>query len=77
MHDQFLRFSEVRSITGLSRSTIWRREKDGTFPQRRQISSNRVAWLRTQVEAWINAAPTTNIDQVTNSAATGCNQGGE
>jgi prophage regulatory protein len=76
MRDQFLRFSEIHKITGLSRSTIWRREKDGTFPARRKISDNRVAWLRSQVEDWINAAPAVGRD-VTGSTDVHPGQGGE
>jgi len=53
MHDEILRFKEVRKVTGLSRTTIWRKERDGTFPSRRRISSNCVGWLRSSVENWV------------------------
>ena len=35
----------VRDRTGLSRSTIWRLERRGTFPMHRRISLNAVGWL--------------------------------
>jgi hypothetical protein len=37
---KFLRFSAVRERTGLSRSTIWRLERQGVFPKHRRISAN-------------------------------------
>jgi len=45
---------EVKRMTGLSESSIWRHEKKGgTFPRRRQLSTRRVAWLRAEVIAWL------------------------
>ena len=55
MHDQFLRLSEVSQRVGLSRSTIWRQERTGSFPKRRKISRNAVAWLQSEIEAWITS----------------------
>jgi prophage regulatory protein len=50
---KFLRFSAVRDRTGLSRSTIWRLERQGVFPKHRRISSNAVAWLEQEVNEWV------------------------
>ncbi len=50
--DRFLRESEVRRITGLSRTTRWRLERHGDFPRRRQISANAVAWLESEIRQW-------------------------
>ena len=50
---RLLRFGEVRQRTGLSRSTIWRMERSGMFPQRVRISVNVVAWREDEVTAWI------------------------
>jgi prophage regulatory protein len=55
MTDRLLRLPEVTKITGLSPSTIWRQEKEGRFPHRRHISVRAVAWLMSEVEAWITA----------------------
>lgn len=52
-HDEYLRDPAVRKAAGLSRTTIWRKEKDGTFPRRRKLSANAVGWLRSEVEAWL------------------------
>ena len=53
--DRFLREPEVRSITGLSRTTRWRLEQVGQFPKRRKISANAVAWLASEVQEWLAA----------------------
>ena len=50
---QLLNRTEVCERTGLSYSTIWRREREGDFPARRRISANRVAWVESEVERWI------------------------
>ncbi|OEU72713.1 MAG: hypothetical protein BA869_01480 [Desulfuromonadales bacterium C00003107] len=47
----------VHEITGLSRTTIWRMEKVGKFPKRRQISSGRVGWLASEVNPWAEGRP--------------------
>lgn len=44
---------ELVQITGLSRTTLWRMQRNGTFPQRRQISPGRVAWVAADIEAWL------------------------
>jgi prophage regulatory protein len=54
MTDRFLREREVRSMTGLSRTTRWRLERIGQFPRRRQISPGAVGWLESEVLAWMN-----------------------
>src|ERR1019366_4406828 len=51
---KLLRFPAVRERTGLSRSTIWRLERHGDFPQHRRISANVVAWVEEEVMIWIH-----------------------
>lgn len=34
---------------------IYRREKAGTFPKRVRLGENRVAWVHSEVVAWIAA----------------------
>jgi prophage regulatory protein len=50
--DRFIREAEVQRITGLSRTTRWRLEREGKFPSRRQLSENAVAWLESEIRAW-------------------------
>lgn len=40
----------VTWMTGLSRTTIWRLERAGRFPQRLRLSSNRVGWYQDEIE---------------------------
>ena len=53
--DRFIRPSEIKSVTGLSPTTVWRREKEGTFPNRRRLSPNAVGWKYSEVLAWMES----------------------
>ena len=50
---RLLPFREVAQRVALSRSTIWRMERAGQFPRRRQLSVNKVAWWEPEIEEWI------------------------
>ena len=50
---RILRSREVCARTGLSRVTLWRLERRGEFPGRRQLTANTVGWLEAEVEKWI------------------------
>jgi prophage regulatory protein len=50
--DYFMREPEVRRVSGLSRSTRWRKVKKGTFPGPHKISDNAVAWLASDIFRW-------------------------
>jgi prophage regulatory protein len=52
---RFLRFPAVRARTGLSRTTVWRLERQGDFPRHRRISTNAVAWAEHEVADWIRS----------------------
>lgn len=62
MGKRLLRAPEVEELTGLSRTTIWRLERAGDFPPRRQLSANVVAWVGEEVEEWIEARPVADLD---------------
>jgi prophage regulatory protein len=47
----------VIAKTGLSRPSIYRYMKRGHFPPRRRIGPNRVAWIPSEVVAWIETCP--------------------
>jgi prophage regulatory protein len=51
--DKILRRKDVESITGLSRSTIYRKMHDGSFPQSITLSQNSVGWLELEIQSWI------------------------
>lgn len=58
----FFSAEEVRGVTGLSRTTVWRLETLGDFPRRRQITSKRVGWLVSEVERWAESRPVAQPD---------------
>ena len=45
--------SELLELVPLSVTTIWRLERAGQFPRRIPISEKRVAWRRSEIEAWL------------------------
>jgi prophage regulatory protein len=53
MADRILRERDVRTMTGLSRSTRWRLERAGVFPRKRRLSPGAVGWLESEVVAWL------------------------
>jgi prophage regulatory protein len=55
MEDRILREPEVERLTGLSRSSRWRLEREGKFPQRLQLSQNAVGWRNSEIRAWIES----------------------
>lgn len=50
---KIIRFPEVREKTGLSRTTLWRFEKEGKFPRRVSLGANSVGWRLNEVANWI------------------------
>lgn len=50
---RLLRATEVYSRTALSRASIWRMVKAATFPKPVTLGYNRIAWLESDVDAWI------------------------
>jgi prophage regulatory protein len=47
----------VRQLTNLSRTTIWRLERQGKFPRRLRLSGNRIGWRADEVLEWIELLP--------------------
>ena len=48
-----LRRPQVEARTGLSRSTIYQRIKDGTFPSPISLGAKAVGWLENEITAWL------------------------
>ena len=55
--DAMLRYPAVVRRTGLSRVTIWRKVRAGTFPAPRELGPNSVGWLESEIEAWRESRP--------------------
>lgn len=51
---RLLRLPELRATVGLSRSTIYLRMSNGTFPKPVSIGGRLVAWNETDIQEWIN-----------------------
>lgn len=66
--DSIIRKSEVRKITGLSDTTIWRLEKSKNFPQRRRLSASACGWLMSEIINWAKTRPVADIAEKTSSA---------
>lgn len=47
--------NEVRRLTSLSRTTIWKLVLENQFPKPIQLTPSRKAWRRSLVLAWITA----------------------
>ena len=50
-----LRRKQVEKRTGLSRSTIYLRIQEGTFPRQINLGARAVGWLENEIEAWLTA----------------------
>lgn len=48
-----IKIKEVMSITSLARPTIYKYIKNGTFPRPVSLGGRAVAWVREEVEEWI------------------------
>ncbi|MGE3975103.1 MAG: helix-turn-helix transcriptional regulator [Bdellovibrionales bacterium] len=57
MNERIIVQSELTKICPFSRSTIWRWERSGLFPKRRQVSPGRVGWLASEVEEFLAKMP--------------------
>lgn len=51
--ERIIRLPTVRSRTGLSRSTIYRKMADGTFPRQVPISIRGAGWYESAISRWI------------------------
>ena len=56
----FIRLPQVKEITSLSKSSIYRLMEQGDFPKQVSLGARSVVWVRAQVEEWcaqkVNAA---------------------
>lgn len=52
--DRFLRLDTVLDRTGLSRSTLYRKVEEGTFPAQVRIASRCVGWRESAINDWLH-----------------------
>jgi prophage regulatory protein len=55
--DELWGFKTVITKTGLSRSSVYGYVARGIFPRQRRLGPRRVAWLASEVRAWIASRP--------------------
>ena len=48
-----LRLPEVKKSTGLSRSSIYLRISEGTFPKPISLGGRAVGWLEAEIQDWL------------------------
>lgn len=51
--DRIIRLKTVVSRTGLSRSTLYRKIAEGTFPAQLRISVHGAGWHESEISRWI------------------------
>jgi prophage regulatory protein len=51
--DRIIRMKTVQARTGLSRSTIYRKIAEGTFPRQMKISANGAGWHESDINRWM------------------------
>ena len=52
---KFLGIKQVLELTGLSRTSVWRFEKNGDFPKRRQLGPRRVGYVDSEISNWMES----------------------
>jgi prophage regulatory protein len=53
--NRFLRLRQVLAIVGLSKSAVYARIKEGSFPKSISLGGTSVAWIEAEVNNWMNA----------------------
>ena len=53
MTHTILRLPAVKTRTGLSRSTIYLRVSEGTFPKPVSLGGRAVGWLEAEIQEWL------------------------
>ncbi len=53
MTHTILRLPSVKSRTGLSRSTIYLRIAEGTFPRPVSLGGRAVGWIEAEIQDWL------------------------
>jgi prophage regulatory protein len=54
MAHTMLRLPAVKSRTGLSRSSIYKFQAEGRFPQTIRLGVRSVGWLEAEIDEWLN-----------------------
>lgn len=52
---KFIKLDAVKSLTGLSRSSIYLAISEGRFPAPVKLGSRSVAWVASEIEDWMTS----------------------
>ena len=53
LQHKLLRLPQVKATTGLSKSSIYARISEGTFPKQIPLGPRLVAWVEADIQNWI------------------------
>ena len=53
LQHKLLRLPQVKAFTGLSKSTIYARIAEGTFPKQIPLGPRLVVWVESDIQNWI------------------------
>jgi prophage regulatory protein len=62
--DRILRLPAVLDRTGLSRSTLYRKVDQGTFPRQIKLSERCAGWRESAIDAWLKNPIFYTVDSV-------------
>jgi prophage regulatory protein len=51
---QIIKLPSVINITGISRTSIYNRIEEGTFPKQINLGERSVGWVKSEILEWIN-----------------------
>ena len=56
-HNRLLRRQEVEALTALSCSSLYRKMREGTFPEPIRVGSRAVRWRERELVDWLASRP--------------------
>jgi prophage regulatory protein len=51
--ERIIRKQELLKMIGLSDATVWRKEREGTFPKRLKLGGNSCGWFESEINGWM------------------------
>jgi prophage regulatory protein len=64
MPHRILRLPEVKTSTGLSRTTIYSRISQGRFPKPINLGGQAVGWLEAEIQTWLQQQIEKSRDEI-------------
>lgn len=64
MELQIVRMKDVMFTTGLSKTTIYRLEKEGNFPKRVSLGARSVGWFKHDIQDFLKTRQQISVDSL-------------